>query len=249
MKFTVTKARLRRGISPGIPRENCRGISRAVAILLVLVAVMLVVVSIPTYRYFWGRSQELGCGAALRSARGQVITAYLMAGAQISAKEVKEVATFAMNGWEDLCPAGGNVYVVETGGGEGEMPYDLVCGIHGEARQRCRLNAGFVLDTVREQVILALAKGEQPPESVALTLNGEPFTVLLTETPTGLKRGTSSTTGVEGTLAFYGLAGRGEVGANTDLPEGYVCYFSFADENYCANWSDSTGWVASAYEG
>lgn len=225
-----------------------RGISRAVVILLVLVAVMLVVVSIPTYIYFRDRSRELGCGAALRSARGQVIQAYLFAGNKTSAKEVKEVASFAMNGWEDLCPAGGNVYVVETHGGENEMPYDLVCGIHGEAHQRCRLNAGYVLDTVRDQVTMALATGKEIPESVTMTLNGEEFTAFLTETPTGLKWGTSATVGVEGTVAYYGISGRGEVGADTDLPEGKVCYFSFADENHCANWSDRTAWIGSAYE-
>jgi len=226
-----------------------RGIARAIVILLVLVLIMAVVVSIPTYRYFRDRSRELGCAAALRSARGQVIIAYLNAGNQTSAKEVKAVAALAMNGWDDLCPAGGNVYVVETKGGENEMPYDLVCGIHGPARQRCRLNAGFVLDTVRDRVTEALALNKPLPESVTLTLNGEELTVPLTETPSGWVRGTSITTGVEGTVAVFGLSGRGEVGADTDLPENAVCYLSFADENYCANWSDRTGWTGTAYEG
>ena len=93
-----------------------RGVSRITAILLVLVIVMSVVVSIPTVKYYRDRSARLACAAGLDTARRRLAQDYLSGDfTQTNVSAVEAVAA-AMNGWEDLCPSGGKVYLVENKG-------------------------------------------------------------------------------------------------------------------------------------
>ena len=61
-----------------------------IVVLLILVLIMVVVISIPTVQYFMRRSEELGCGTALDTARRQLATAYMSAGGFRSVDEAKE---------------------------------------------------------------------------------------------------------------------------------------------------------------
>ncbi|MBQ7161612.1 MAG: hypothetical protein IJR90_07885, partial [Clostridia bacterium] len=171
--------------------KNRSGINRTVALLVVIAVVLAaVVILIPTLKYYRDQSRRINCAAALDSAYRQYVDGYLYKGGPLTYDEAKEVITTAMLGWDDLCPGGGKVYLVKDEKSDGDL-YRLVCGMHGEDKKECtRLNAGYVLDTVREKVADARDKGEEYPASVTLTLNGEELTAYLVDEYTGLRRGT-----------------------------------------------------------
>jgi len=226
------------------------GIARAVAILAVLAAIMLVVVSIPVYQRYKAEADRIACVQSLDSAWRQTAVDYLMNNPNPTAEEVKEVAAKAMLGWEDICPAGGSVYVVENPdyAEKNELPYVLVCGLHGTDRKQCtRLNANNVYEQVVEQVRNERRYGNDYPESVTVYLHHKPLTAYLVDESTGLKRGTGTTTGYKGTVAYYSIVGHSDFGSNSGLEEGRVWYFSYADEEYCANWSNKDGWTGDSY--
>ncbi len=211
-----------------------RGVSRITAILLVLVIVMSVVVSIPTVKYYRDRSARLACAAGLDTARRRLAQDYLSGDfTQTNVSAVEAVAA-AMNGWEDLCPSGGKVYLVENRGEgllDGQMPYDLVCGMHGADKKQCtRLNAGYVLDQLREGLRTAARNGAPAPAVLIFTLNGKTRKAQRTDEEVPFKRGTATTKGYEG---------KGKAGE--------ICYFSFADEDHCAAWRADDGWTGDSY--
>ena len=227
-----------------IKKKN--GISRLVVILIVLVAVMLVLVSVPVYIYYREQSKRIGCTQGLDTATRQLYDAYLM-GSIHSVEDAKKHITYVMNGWEDLCPDYGTIYIVESTE-EGQKPYRLVCGIHCEdKKERTRLNADNVLTQVKKRVNELRALGEKYPEAVNVELNGKTLTVLLTYKPTNIKYGTSITEGVKGTVAYYGITGNIDFENTTGAVEGSVCYFNYADEDYGAVWGLPEGWWGSSY--
>lgn len=230
---------------PAQKKARQAGISRFIFILIALVIILAIIVTIPLILYYRSQSKAIGCYAALDTARRQAADKFIIDGFN-NAEEVKEWVGYVMNGWDDLCPGGGNVYVVEDD--DSEMPWRLVCGMHGEDKKECcRLNASWALDRVKEAVKEASDKGEPAPEKIELKLNGETLTVTFTKAETNLRRGTSSTSGYDGTVAFYSVAGDGGFTRETGAKAGAVCYFSFADPDNCANWYYGEGWTGTAY--
>ncbi|MBQ9543818.1 MAG: hypothetical protein IJV00_01670 [Clostridia bacterium] len=225
------------------------GMSRLVAILLVAVAVIaVIVIGIPVVRYYNEESQKIGCNTALDTAYRQYVDHYLANGNKLDRDETKEVITFVMNGWDDLCPGGGNVYIVADDEKEEGM-FRLVCGLHGkDEKERTRLNAGYVLDTLRELLAEKQKNGEKYPESITMTLNGKKLECLLTDEPTGIRRGTSTTGGLEGTVAYYSIVGHSDFGKDSGMEEGGIWYLSFADENYCAEWKFAQSWSGDSWK-
>ena len=227
-----------------IVRED--GVSRFVFILIAAVVVLAIAVTVPLVIYYRSQSKQIGCTAALDTATRQMAARYLIEGFK-NEDEVKEWVGFVMNGWDDLCPGGGNIYVVRDE--NADMPWRLVCGMHGKDKKECcRLNASWVLDRVIEAVNKAVKNGDAIPGTVDLKLNGEKLTVAMTEEVTGIRRGTRTTKGYDGTVAFFGVSGVGKAGENSGLPDGSVCYFSFADPDYCANWKYGDGWTGTAFK-
>lgn len=224
-----------------------RGISLLVVIMLVLVAAMLVVVSIPVVRYYRKRSEAIGCATALDTAKRELLAEYMATDNIKTLKDAKKHVQYVMDGWDDLCPGGGNIYVAERE--NQEPPFELVCGLHGSDKQELtRLNASWVKEQIEAAVVTAKKRGNTSLTSVTLQLNGEEIIALLTENITGWKWGSSATKGLEGTMVRYGLAGYGDF-ARSDykVSEGSLCYLSFVDENYCANWSSIDGWTGNSY--
>jgi len=228
--------------------KSRRGITRFTVILLVLVAIMLIVAAVPIWLHLRENAERMGCLTALDSARRQLAVDYLMVNGTPTAKDAQDVVTYAMNGWDDLCPGGGTVYVVETKR-EDWMPYDVVCGLHGEDRKQCtRLNASYVLEQIEEAVHHEQLLGDPFPASVTVRLHHEDVVALLVDDYTGIRRGTSTTADLDGVVAFYSLVGHSDFGANSGLKEGELWYFSYADEEYCAAWSSTRGWTGDSYE-
>lgn len=222
-----------------IQRKN--GISRLMVILLVLIGIMLILIAIPVYQYYRNRAEELGCASALNTANHQLSIAYLSDGT-FTEEKAKEIVTFAMDGWDDLCPGGGTPYIVENE--SDEVPWRVVCGKHDkDTKERTRLNAAWVLEQIEKQVYSAQLQGELYPQSVRVTVNSKEYEALLTDEETGFRRGTAATSGVEGTVIYYSLVGHSEFGSDAGLKEGEVWYFSYADENHCATWSSRDGWT------
>ena len=232
-----------------IPRlRDVRGISRAVVIMIVLVAVMLVAVSIPTYIHYRDKWREIKCMTSLDSAKRQMVDQFLLEFGDLSKEEAKEHVGYVMNGWDDLCPGGGIVYIVEDKSENAEMPYKLVCGIHGEDKKELtRLNANYVFEHVCERVKLERAKDAPIPEIITLTLNSEQLTVYLVTENQNLKRGTKYTDEKNKIVAYFGVEGNGDFGDSENASEGDVCYFAYADENYCANWTADNWWSGDSW--
>ncbi|MBP5156033.1 MAG: hypothetical protein J6252_05565 [Clostridia bacterium] len=221
--------------------------SRAVAILLALVFVMLAVVSVPLIRHLRDHSREIGCMAALDTADKELRNAYLSSGCTLTYAQAKETVTRVMNGWDDLCPGDGTVHLVYDE--SAEMPYRLVCGIHGsDEKERTRLNAQYVFDILTEKIkVYHTANGEYPG-SVVVSLNGEELTVNASASDVGLHRGTDYSGKYKGTVAFFAVAGESEWADSFGASKGSVSWFVFADEKHCARWDACVGWSLDNYD-
>ena len=235
-------------IYPGRVCSKRGAVNRLTAVILILILIMLAIIAEPAFRYFKNRVREYGCGSALATAREQISYDYLYKGGGVSAEETKEVVTYAMLGWDDLCPAGGTCYIVPNTVAEPE--YTVVCGLHDkDKKQACRLNASYVFEQLQAGILREQELGNAFPESFEAELNGKKLTVLLTDEETGFRHGTKRTNGVKGTVAYYMLAGHSSADTGAGAADGEIIYFSFADENYCANWSVSDGWTGDSYDG
>ena len=223
-----------------------RGIARLVVILSVLALVLVAAALYPVIQHYRFRADALGCLAGLDTARRQLAAQYLFNGENSSAEEARDYVGFVMAGWDDLCPGGGTTYIVPKE--NSELDWDVVCGLHGQDRKMCtRLNADYVLQQLREELRTAQVLGTRYPESMTVTLHHKPLEAYITEEDTGLRRGTRATVGAKGTLVSYAIAGYSDFGTGRGVPNGEICWFSFADEEHCANWSVWDGWTGDSY--
>ena len=223
-----------------------RGIARLVVILTVAALVLLAAALYPVIQRYRFRADALGCLAGLDTARRQLAAAYLFEGENSSAEEARDYVGFVMAGWDDLCPGGGTTYIVPKD--DSELAWDVVCGLHGQDRKQCtRLNADYVLEQLREELRTAQVLGTTYPERMTVTLHHKPLEALITEEDTGLRRGTRATVGAKGTLVSYAIAGYSDFGTGRGVPVGEISWFSYADEEHCANWSAWDGWTGDSY--
>ena len=226
--------------------HQIRGIARLVVILTVLALVLIAAALYPVIQHYRFRADALGCLAGLDTARRQLAAEYLFEGENSSAEEARDYVGFVMAGWDDLCPGGGTTYIVPKD--DSELAWDVVCGLHGQDRKQCtRLNAEHVLQQLREELHTAQVLGTTYPESMTVTLHHKPLEALITEEDTGLRRGTRATVGATGTLVSYAIAGYSDFGTGRGVPVGEISWFSYADEEHCANWSAWGGWTGDSY--
>lgn len=230
-----------------------KGVAWLVLVLVVLVLVLAVIVMIPVYRNYQRKGHTVACATALDTARRQLAAEYMLDDwTNDSAKEAKLLVTQVMNGWDDLCPEGGTVYIVHNAGDKvsTDLAWDVVCGLHAADKKLCtRLNSDYVLDQLREKLRQEQLLGNNDPATLQFTIHGKEYTALLVDEETGLKRGTDLTKGYSGIVAFYALKGHGPLGAESPAAEGEICYFSYADETHCATWRSGDGWTGDSYEG
>lgn len=222
------------------------GIARLVVILSVLALVLVAAALYPMIQHYRFRADALGCLAGLDTARRQLAAAYLFEGENSSAEQARDYVGFVMAGWDDLCPGGGTTYIVPKD--DSELAWDVVCGLHGQDRKQCtRLNADYVLEQLREELRTAQVLGTTYPERMTVTLHHKPLEARITEEDTGLRRGTRATIGAKGTLVSYAIAGYSDFGTGRGVPVGEISWFSYADEEHCANWSAWDGWTGDSY--
>ena len=227
-----------------------RGISRLVAIMLVLILVLSIVCMIPVYLKYRHPAKIIACGTALDTARRQLAGNFMFDGFEDrDVEKAKEFVAFVMNGWDDLCPDGGDVYIVPKG--DSELDWEIICGLHcSDSRLRTRLNAYNVREQLRNALIAEKNNGNPYPETLPFTLHHREYTAQLVDASSGLKRGTKTTMGMEkaGIVAFYSIVGHSDYGADSGMKEGEIWYFSFADEDHCANWSYHDQWTGDSYD-
>ena len=143
-------------------------------------------------------------------------------------------------------PGRGDVYIVPKA--DSPLDWEIICGLHcSDSRLRTRLNAYNVREQLREALLIERNKGNPFPESLPYTLHSKPHTALLTDADVGLKRGTRLTEGQEGIVAYYSVVGHSGFGADAGMKEGEMWYFTFADEDHCANWSYHDEWTGDSY--
>ena len=224
-----------------------RGLSWIIAILLVLVIVLSITSLIPSYKKYRTQAKTLACATALDTARRQLAANFMLSGFENgSAEDAKEFVAYVMNGWDDLCPDGGSVYIVPKE--NSPMDWEVVCGLHcADSKLRTRLNAYNVREQLREALLLQKNVDNPYPESLSFTLHSRKHTAYLVDEETGLKRGTRLTEGYDGIVAFYSVVGHSDFGADSGMKEGELWYFSFADEDHCANWSYHDEWTGDSY--
>lgn len=226
-------------------RDDRGGMNRAMAILLVLIAVMVVVVAVPSWQWFRYRSERIGCQQAMKSAGDGLIIEYLSRWEASSVEEVYDTLDEVMPAREELCPAGGVIYLVK---GEDGI-YEPVCGLHDpDKMQKTRLNASYARELLTDGLRAQRRLSETEPESVEITLNGDPLECIRVPVEEAIHRGTKTTKGYKGVVAYYGIAGDGEFSTGA-VEEGEICYFVYADEEYCAIWRADDGWTGTAYDG
>ena len=153
-----------------------------------------------------------------------------------------------MNGWDDLCPDGGSVYIVPKE--NSPLDWEIICGLHcSDSKLRTRLNSYNVREQIKEALLRRQNEGNPYPETLPFTLHGKAYEAHLVDAPTNFKRGTRLTADVEGIVAFYSLVGHSDFGADSGMKEGALWYFSFADEDHCANWTYHDEWTGDSYRG
>ena len=211
------------------------GLSLLFVILLVLILILIVLVSIPTVRYYYEQSQRIGCKDALAAANRMLKDDYMFKGFEMNAQEARESAENAMLGWEDMCPAGGSVYLAERAE---EPGFEVVCGIHDDdTKERTRLNANNALNQLEETVRVNKLKNIPCPDTISVVVNSKELEARRTDQDMGIKWGTRSTPDVEGTVLYF------------TVENDKVTYFCYADEDHCATWTKSGGWTGDSYHG
>lgn len=231
--------------------NNVGAVNRVIALLLVLIAIMLVVISVPLRKAFRYRSECIACEQAMKSAGDGLIIEYLHRRKESNIDEARNTILEVMPGREHICPSGGNIYLIKNDDGI----YEPVCGLHDPDKiLRTRLNASCAADLLRESRRKLLAQGNGEPESVEINLNSLPLTCVRVTQEEMIHRGTGTTNGYKGTVAYYGVAGDFTFSAKTahkgtgDAADGDICYFVYADKDHCALWRSNDGWTGDAYE-
>ena len=98
------------------------------------------------------------------------------------------------------------------------------------------------------------SEGEDDPETLEITVNGRKLVCARVSEEEAIHRGTATTNGYKGIVCYYGIAGDFTFSAKTagkgmgTAKEGEICYFLYADENYCAIWRSNDGWDGDAYQ-
>lgn len=248
-----------------------RGIARIHVLLLLICITLFIAISIPAYKAYKYHGQWLACAESLRVVNGAFIVDLLDNGEAFSLNEASGHVVAILPGRKGYCPAGGNIYFIKEKQGE----WKAVCGMHdSDHMERTRLNASYVLNRIREKVRDEEVKGNRFPEEVTVVLNNSELVCRLVSEETGIRRGTNTTKGYKGTVAFYGIEGYGSFKAknsgssadgNTDAnanawnsqtkttvskdgaAEGDICYFCFANEEYNADWRADDGWSGRSY--
>ena len=210
---------------------------------MLLIVIMLAVISASGWSAFKFHADEIGCMASLKTARDSLVIEVITENEDLTTGTSRKVLARTMPGRDNLCPAGGTVYLLPLENGS----YDLVCGLHDpDQAERTRLNASYALDQLDADIYKRNLRSEEIPETIPLELNGQELICTQTAQAVPIRRGTSTTEGYDGVVAFFAVEGT-EGWKDTGAQMGEVCYFLYADEYHCAIWNAQDGWTGDSY--
>ena len=220
-------------------------INRLAALLLLLIGIMLIVIFIPSWKVFRFRSEKTACIQALKSAEDGLIIDFLSTYQEDSVEHARQTLDAVLPERPNICPAGGTVYLIKGNDGI----YKPVCGLHdSDLKERTRLNSTRAMDLLLNGLAEAKENGDAEPDSVTIRLNGRDLEIMRVEKEEPIRRGTGTTYGYEGTVAYFGLAGTGEEDFKyMRNPKDRIVYFLYADEEHCAVWRVKDGWTGTAF--
>lgn len=226
--------------------------ARIFVILLVLIGIMLLILAVPAIRAWRFHAECIGCEQAMKSAGDGLIIDYLNNWEdEVTTEKAKNTLEVVMPARKDLCPAGGTVYLVKNDIGI----YQPVCGLHdADAVRRTKLNAAYAKTLLLEARKKAQLMQNGEPEEVDIRINGKTLSCICVTEEEMIHRGTATTNGYSGVVAYYGVAGDFTFSAKTagkgmgNAKDGEICYFVYADESYCAIWRSNDGWDGDAYQ-
>ena len=237
------------GQKPVSKLHSRSGVAWLIVIGILAVLVLLVIIMLPTIQRWRYEAGEAGCIAQLDTARRQLANESMLIGQVDKEAEAREFIASVQPGWDDLCPGGGTTYIVPTN--DDNPRWTVICGMHGTDKKQCtRLNADYVLRQLRDNLKKAQDEGKQYPESLTYYLNGKTRKATLVTSDPGIRRGTSSTVGMEGIEVFYTIRGCGEsedLITSTRTKVGEISNFWFADEDYCAIWRSGMSWSGDSW--
>lgn len=228
-----------------IPSSLCSrsGLARIHVLLILACIVLLGMALFPWYKSYRYHGEWLACSESLRTVNGALVISMIDKGQTETLNEAATELLSILPGRESFCPSNGTVYFQQQEGGS----WKAVCGKHeSDHSLRARLNASYVRKRIQEEILRVGSSGEKLPLKLSEELNGETLECSLVTRETGIRRGTRTTDGVEGTVAYYGVKGSGMF-SDAKTPAGELCYFCYADEDYCAVWRDGQGWSGNAY--
>ncbi len=212
--------------------HSAAGISVWIVALLAGVLVMLALVAAPSVQKYRERADKTACDVAVSEARQKIDAAATINGGRLTDEEAKYAAVRNIKGWDELCPAGGDCYVLTDDAGG----YRVVCALHTEdLKLKTRLNAARALEELRAVAEKELLIRGAIPDAPVLTINSRELAAARVDKDPTIKRGTRSTPGYDGTVALFRTEGEKIV---------LLCY---ADENYCAIWRAESGWSGDSF--
>ncbi len=207
-----------------------KGIRQLIWMLVFVVLLLAVMVILPFVQSREKKAEAYACTLAVRRAQDAVLVEFLS-----EMELTQQAAAVAVDksklGREELCPSGGDYYLVPTG-----ETWRVTCGLHEEnTKLRTRLNANVVFEALNKQMEECRQLGVEQ-HSLVLTLNGQPLEVKLLEGNNGLRRGTDYSIDFDGVVSFYSLNAAGDMN-----------WFVYADANHAAVWKLADGWSGDAY--
>ncbi|MBE6910464.1 MAG: hypothetical protein E7474_12985 [Ruminococcaceae bacterium] len=212
-------------------RKKLLRLGAAAAFALAVLALMLTA-GVSFVRRHREIAETEGCRIAVNEAQRKIVNAEVNAGGGISEEEAKLAATQDTKPWSQLCPGGGDCYLLPDKDGY----FTVVCALHDpDEKQRTRLNAESAFEQIQKKLDTERLQGREVPKAIRVTLNGKALDAARTNSDIGLSRGTKYASNYDGVIAFYLVNGE------------TLQYFFYADEEHCAVWNLGVGWTGDSW--
>ena len=228
------------GLMRKLRSSHGRIVTNAAGILIFFISVMLVIIAIPHWNRFVYRSEQTACDQAIKSAEDGLIIDFLANWEESTVEQARATLDEVLPERPNICPSNGTVYLIKNDQGL----YKPYCGLHcDDLKLRVRLNASRAIELLKDGLWEAKQNDVEDFETIRIELNGRHLDCVRVSEPVELFRGTASTKGFDGTVAFFGLGREGSFKGK----KGELVYFLYADENHCALWRKEDDWSGTAY--
>ena len=209
-----------------------QSVRRLIWLLIFVVLLLAVMVVLPLIQSREGKAEAYTCTLAIRRAQDAILVEFL-SNPELTEQEAYVVVDESKLEREDLCPSGGDYYLVPQDGGS----WRVTCGLHEEdTKLRTKINASRVLTLVQNQLANRKRLEMSMDQSLILNINGKPLDVVMLAGDNGLRRGTDYSIDFDGVVSFFSLNASDEIN-----------WFVYADANHAAVWKINNGWSGDAY--